>query len=134
MNNHSVASWRSFLSQTVGQDIDDLRKRASIAFRKIQTAKASSSKREPANTNGRNGREPQNDTWSSRSPTLELPIVDQEARQRELQEEDLEVVSKYFAVGGGDSGEADEIVWARLTAQVSRSRSMDRCFSQCNYR
>ncbi|RDB29618.1 hypothetical protein Hypma_015586 [Hypsizygus marmoreus] len=121
MENHSIKSWRTFLSRTFVNELEMIRKRASIAYRKAQSANSGATKEQRPQEDNRNGTRPSASPRASPSPTLELPIPEKETQPTDL-EVDLDVVSRFFATGGGaDSGpevEDDEVVWARLTSQA----------------
>ena len=82
----------------MGDEVAQLRKKASIAYRKERHAR-------------------------SANVPASLEVTHDEDGSSEIAqafEDDLETVAQYFALGGGDSSEEhDEVIWARLTEQVS---------------
>lgn len=119
MPHHTLKSWKTYIGTTIRDDIDALRKRASIAFRKTESQKESHSQT-PAplkspKFNNFDSEELSNEVVPSPpTPTAPPQYVDQS------KEQDLRVVSNYFAFGGGDEeGQEPSAIWARLTSQVS---------------
>lgn len=120
MPHHTLKSWRTYIGITIRDDIDALRKRASIAFRKAQSQKEWQSQT-PAplkspKFNDFDSEEPSNEVVpSSPTPTAPPQDIDQS------KEQDLRIVANYFAFGGGDEeGQEPSAIWARLTSQVSQ--------------
>lgn len=102
-------------SQAFTPQIDEYRKRAGIAYRKAQNAKqhqqAAVAADEPATSMVQVGREEEEEVPpASPSPT---PLS-----QDDL-EDDLNIIAKFFADGNDDQTEEEEVIWARLTEQVS---------------
>ena len=120
MPHHTLKSWRTYLGTTIRDDIDALRKRASIAFRKAESQKESHSQipvpLKSPKFNDFDSEEPSNEVVPS-PPTPTAPPLDVD----QSKEQDLRIVSNYFAFGGGDEeGQEPSAIWARLTSQVSQ--------------
>ncbi|KAG5642449.1 hypothetical protein DXG03_002759 [Asterophora parasitica] len=116
MDNHSRASWGAFITgKSFGAEFEEMRKRASIAFRKRQ---ASQAKQQAAA--GPSG--------MKHSPTQHWKPdqhVEDTAPKRNILDKEIEIVAQFFATGGGqeesEESEGDhdmDKVWGRLTAQV----------------
>ena len=115
MPHHSARSWGAFLTQNIRDEAAQLRKRASIAYRKEQHAQSTNVSASTEVTHDEDG----SSEIASPAATIEGG-VEMEALQAQAFENDLETVSQYFALGGGDSSEErDEVIWARLTEQAS---------------
>lgn len=117
MPHHSAASWRSHLGlASIRDDVDRLRKRAGILFRKTQeqTLPQASQSAPEACQQDRLESEPEDAIVITPSPTL----VDESVTDKKTAEEDdLNAVAKFF-VGNQDENENESVVWARLTSQV----------------
>ncbi|KAJ7487543.1 hypothetical protein B0H11DRAFT_2013786 [Mycena galericulata] len=127
MPHHSANAWNQYISQTMREDIDAIRKRAIIAYRKEQHQQSQqASAQEPP---------------AKRKKTAE-PAASREAEvvTEDLEEQDLNTVAHFFA-NGGDADQTDDEdesvkdgideeeaakkkaakdarVWARLTQQT----------------
>ncbi|KAF5385227.1 hypothetical protein D9615_001472 [Tricholomella constricta] len=125
MDNHSLGSWKTFLTaKKFGTEYEELRKRASIAYRKVQSNREASQPQEKveAGPSGTRNSPPRN-------LKPEPPSVPEVSKEN-LLEREVEIVAQFFATGGGqenaeeenaDEENADEDidkVWSRLTGQV----------------
>lgn len=115
MPHHTARAWGAFLTQTLGDEVAQLRKRASIAYRKEQHAQSANVPASPEVTHDEDG----SSEVAPPAATIEGG-VEMGGLRTQAFEDDLETVSQYFALGGADSSEErDEVIWARLTEQAS---------------
>ena len=119
MPHHSVGSWRTHLgTPSVRDEIDRLRKRAGIVFRKAQEQKQSQVT--PSVLEVRPEIKPESDpegpavTPVTPSPTL---VGESEADKKAAEEDDFNVIATFFA-SNPDEDETESVVWGRLTSQV----------------
>ncbi|KAJ6621684.1 hypothetical protein B0H10DRAFT_969944 [Mycena sp. CBHHK59/15] len=118
MPHHSVAAWNNYVSRKLRDEVENIRKKAGIAYRKEQNALQNQSRQvidvdEPPPKRAR----------------VEVPVEpDTAAVAKDPEEEDLNTVAQFFANGGDteqtDGGDEDQSVkdarvWARLTDQVA---------------
>jgi hypothetical protein len=108
---HSHGSWRSFLQRTIRDDVELIRKRKSIAYRKAR--RADQGDRKPIKVE--QSQDQGFDKGSSTSDPSPTPVFDRES----VQKEDLETISRFFATRPEEDEEDDADVWAHLTSQVS---------------
>ncbi|KAJ7783724.1 hypothetical protein DFH07DRAFT_201069 [Mycena maculata] len=135
MPHHSVNAWTQYVSQTLRNDIDQIRKRAIIAFRKEQHEQTQrTSQEEPPAKRRKAEKDADADssvtdgsTAAAAGPSA-AAAPRAEAPGEDAEELDLNAVAHFFA-NGGDAEQSDEEgepqsvkdarVWARLTEQGS---------------
>ncbi|KAF9457456.1 hypothetical protein BDZ94DRAFT_1326278 [Collybia nuda] len=111
INNHSAKSWRTFLGQQARDDIEATRKRMSIAYRKAHGAQVDQQPEE--------GPENSENLLTTLHKGGESSIGPRPGDEGIQFENDLDAISHFFAMGGGDEGDEDDVyVWRRLTNQV----------------
>jgi hypothetical protein len=117
MPHHPVGSWRTHLGMpSVRGEIDRLRKRAGILFRKAQEQKQSQASQSLLDVRLRDKSESElEDPRSTPSPTL---VVDSETDKKIVEEDDFNVIVKFF-VDNLDENENESVVWDRLTSQAT---------------
>jgi hypothetical protein len=96
------------VSQTARNEIETIRKKVGIARRKAKSVAEAPQQPEPqglADENSLSGRAKLN------------PLQQQDAQRPNLEQQDLEYICRFFAMGGDDGGD-DEHVWALLANQV----------------
>lgn len=116
MPHHSVGSWRTHLStSSVRGEIDRLRKRAGIVFRKAQEQKQSKASQSVPDVR-QSESEPEDPavTRDTSSPTL---VGESETDKKMAEEDDFNVIATFFA-GNPDENENESVIWDRLTSQV----------------
>ncbi|KAF8350119.1 hypothetical protein F5887DRAFT_1070332 [Amanita rubescens] len=102
---HSLGSWRHYISGNMRDDVEKLRKKAAIAYRKAMQQKHPEVVKEEPRDADLNG------------TTFDASNTNAEEERRREEEEDLDVVCNFFAYGGGDEqivGESEDAVWTRL--------------------
>jgi hypothetical protein len=112
MPHHTDKGWNNHISQALRDDIEDIRKRAIIAYRKKQHQQSQQSTPDEP---------PVKRTKLSEDPDAGQQVVSEEVEQ------DLSVVAHFFANGGdaeqpeGDEEQSvkDAHVWQKLTAKVN---------------
>lgn len=122
MPHHSVGSWRTHLgTHSVRGEIDRLRKRAGIVFRKAQEQKQSQASQSVPDVrqHDRSESEPSEPedpavTRDTPSPTL---VGESETDKKIAEEDDFNVIATFFA-GNPDENENESVIWDRLTSQV----------------
>jgi hypothetical protein len=116
----------------LGSNLDEWRKRAGIAFRKAQSATRTSSSGTPiASTFTPSATyaqyaqvsDPEEPPPSARVTASVSPPIPESSRitnqvLRDAYEDDLAIISAFFAEGNDDQTETEEVIWAKLTAQV----------------
>lgn len=115
MPHHSLSSWRAFLDHSYGDVVDSARKRASIAFRTTRARlDAPQTRKQDSPRNGLiQSTATVNQTTMGNETGQPAAILTQDY------EEDLDIISRYFAIDGGDSlQEQDEVIWSHLTSRV----------------
>lgn len=120
MPNHTLKSWSTFVVQMGREDIQAIRKRMSIAYRKAQSqTQAQEQTQGLEDMDNSEDPEPPHIPRPSPTPAAQESPEDPENDRRRLEEEDFGVICQFFATGGGDEGsEDDSQIWARLTGQV----------------
>jgi hypothetical protein len=103
---HPLGSWRSFLLRTVRDDVELIRKRKSVAYRKAHRADIGQIKVEQSQDQ---------DLDKAPSTAHSTTISVQEGVRKE---EDLETISRFFATRPEEDEDEDAEVWALLTSQV----------------
>ena len=103
---------------SVRGEIDRLRKRAGIVFRKAQERKQSQATQSvpEVHQQDRSESEPEDPavTPDTPSPTL---VGESETDKKVAEEDDFNVIATFFA-GNLDENENESVVWDRLTSQV----------------
>lgn len=98
-------------------EIDRLRKRAGIVFRKAQEQQSQASQSAPEFRQQDKFESELEDpavTRDTSSPTL---VGESETDKKMAEEEDFNVIATFFA-GNADENENESVVWERLTSQV----------------
>lgn len=99
-------------------EIDRLRKRAGIVFRKAQEQKQSQATQSPPEVRQQDKFESELEdpavTPDTPSPTL---VGESETDKKMAEEDDFNVIATFFA-GNLDENESESVVWGRLTSQV----------------
>lgn len=108
---HSLASWRSFLVRTVRDDVELIRKRKSIAYRKAR--RTDQGDREQIKVE--QSQDQSLDQGPSTSSPYPAPVS---GREDVRKQEDLATLSRFFATRSEEEEEEDADVWACLTSQV----------------
>jgi len=105
MPHHSVQSWGMYVSKTVRAEVEEMRKRAGIAYRLGTTAQ-----RQDLGSPSKKPRlkDPTNE------PKHSVPHQHTPPTSPTAEEEDLDVICNFFASGQGND-EDDELVWENLT-------------------
>ena len=102
----------------VRSEIDRLRKRAGIVFRKAQEQKQSQSSQSISDVRlqDKSESEPEDPaiTRDTPSPTL---VGESETDKKTVEEDDFNVIVTFF-VGNLDENENESVVWDRLSSQV----------------
>ena len=116
MPHHPAGSWRTQLGMpALRVEIDRLRKRAGIVFRKAQEQKRSRATQSVPEVRQRNKSESEpEDSADIPSPTL---VGESETDKKMAEEDDFNVIATFFA-GNTDENENDSVIWDRLTSQV----------------
>ena len=115
MPHHTLGSWRTHLSiPSVRDEIDRLRKRAGIVFRKAQEQKQSHAAQSvPEQQDESEVEDPV--TPIAPSPTL---VGESDTDKKKMTEEDeLNFIAAFFVVNLNE-GEDESVVWDRLSSQV----------------
>ena len=100
---------------SVRGEIDRLRKRAGIVFRKAQEQKRSRATQSVPEVRQRNKSESEpEDSADIPSPTL---VGESETDKKMAEEDDFNVIATFFA-GNPDENENESVIWDRLTSQV----------------
>ena len=110
---HSLGSWRTHIgSPSIRDEIDRLRKRAGIVFRKTQEDQKQSEAKQSVPEQDKFEYEPED-------PITPTPTLDNESNtdKKMAEEDDLNVVANFFA-GNEDENETETVIWARLTSEV----------------
>ncbi|KAF8202872.1 hypothetical protein BJ912DRAFT_1101632 [Pholiota molesta] len=130
---HTQKSWRAHLPTLLGSNLDEWRKRAGIAFRKAQSATRTSSSGTPiastftpsTTTYAQYAQvsDPEEPPPSARVTASVSPPIPESSRipnqvLRDAYEDDLAIISAFFAEGNDDQTETEEVIWAKLTAQA----------------
>jgi predicted Zn-dependent protease len=105
MNHHSEGSWSTHITQYLKSEVGEYRKRASIAWRKEKSTQENKTSQRLDNSAQKHAAVPED-------------AQDGKTDFKALLERDLDIVSRYFAFGGGDTQEEEVVIWARLTDQV----------------
>ncbi|KAJ7071088.1 hypothetical protein C8F01DRAFT_1109072 [Mycena amicta] len=113
MPHHTEGAWSTRLSQNLRSDIDDVKKRALIAFRKREHQEGS--RAEPTTAKRPRLSDPASSTHASTSTS-----------STDLVEREIQIVAKFFAdgadreepVGNETQAEKDARVWGQLTQRV----------------
>ncbi|KAF9481002.1 hypothetical protein BDN70DRAFT_573065 [Pholiota conissans] len=136
---HTMKSWRTHLQVLYGNDLDEWRKRAGIAYRKALLAKqnsstpVASSSHTPSRVCEVSASDAEEPPPSTRASTISAsPIPEQPPRVhingngkdtnqviQSALEADLEAISRFFAEGNDDQTESEDVIWAKLTSQAS---------------
>jgi len=114
MPHHTLGSWRTHLSMpSVRDEIDRLRKRAGIVFRKAQEQKQSHT----AQSVDKSESEVEDPvTPITPSPTL---VGESDTDKKKMTEEDeLNFIAAFFVVNLNE-GEDESVVWDRLSSQAT---------------
>jgi hypothetical protein len=119
MPHHSVGSWRTHLGAlSIRTEIDRLRKRAGIVFRKAQEQKQSQATQSVPEVRQQDISESEPEdaavTPNTLSPTL---VGESETDKKMAEEDDFNVIATFFA-SNLDENEIESVVWGRLTSQV----------------
>jgi len=119
MPHHTSGSWRTHLgSPAVRDEVDRLRKRAGIVFRKAQEQKQSQATQSAPELHQHDKSESEAEnpvvTPITPSPTL---VDESDADKRMAEEDDLNTAAIFFA-SNEDENEDELVTWARLTSQV----------------
>jgi len=115
MPHHPAGSWRTQLSfPALRVEIDRLRKRAGIVFRKAQERKQSTQSVPEVRQRKKSESEPE-DPADIPSPTL---VGESETDKKMAEEDDFNVIATFFA-GNTDENENESAVWDRLTSQAT---------------
>lgn len=140
----------SYIRRTGGAAIEEIQKRASIAWRKEQSLerKRQRSELELGDMDGAGAGPSKRTKFSPSEPVLIPPPDDDEQGQGQgqgeeqamddddgitPQQEDFNFICEFFASGGGDDG-SDAEVWARLTDQVGFRKHLNHaCFSMLTF-
>lgn len=109
---HSLASWRSFLVRTVRDDVELIRKRKSIAYRKAR--RTDQGDREQIKVE--QSQDQSLDQGPSTSSPYPAPVS---GREDVRKQEDLATLSRFFATREEEEEEEDADVWACLTSQAT---------------
>jgi hypothetical protein len=104
MPHHSLASWQAKVSTKLNPQLNEIRKRANVTYRKSMSGSV-----EKPTEEGKPG--------PSKKPRLAASATTRPQSQEALEREDFEVICQYFANGGGDDDD-DERVWAKLSQHV----------------
>ena len=103
---------------SVRGEIDRLRKRAGIVFRKAQEQKQSQASQSVPDVRQQDKSESEPEdpavTRDTPSPTL---VGESETDKKMAEEDDFNVIATFFA-GNPDENENESVVWDRLTSQV----------------
>lgn len=114
---HSANSWYNYVSRNLQNELDTLRKKIGIAKRKAQDTKTSSAAK-PVDQMSSNESVPLN------RPSLDFPTAEPNTQAMDttvpqsLDEQDFNDICQFFATGGGDNSD-DEQVWEALKTHVS---------------
>jgi len=100
MPHHPSRSWLNFIWQVYKDEIVKIRRKVGIARRKAESLQA------------RQLVSDQREAGPSNKTKLSQPQVVQDPN---IEEQDFECISRFFASGGGDNGGDDEHVWSLLT-------------------
>jgi hypothetical protein len=122
MPHHSLGSWRTHLSHPVVRDeIDRLRKRAGIVFRKTHERKQLQANQSvpELHQQDKSESEPEDPVVTPITPSPTL-VDESDPDKKMAEEDDLNVVARFFATNE-DANENESVVWARLTSQVLSS-------------
>lgn len=114
MPHHSFGSWGAHIDRKLKGALEDVRKRANIAKRKHVN--------EAANQNSSQGFV--NEGMPSKGRILntakgngDIPLTASQPSQEDLERQDFDVITHFFASGGGDDDD-DERVWQELDKHV----------------
>lgn len=131
MPHHTLKSWRTHLGSLPSFDFDEWQKRAGIAYRKKMTQASTDHTpivQSPAIKeifgidHARHSDPPP--TVMSPSPIAQAPLARPPAHTARAEsvrtslEDDLVIISNFFAECDDDQTETEEAIWAKLTAQV----------------
>ena len=117
MPHHSVGSWRTHIgSASVRDEIDRLRKRAGIVFRKNQEQKQPQVTQSAPDLQDKSESEPEGAVVTPITPSPTL-VDEFDADKKLAEEDDLNTAAKFFAASE-DNNENEAVIWARLTSQV----------------
>ena len=119
MPHHSIGSWRTHIgAASVRDEIDRLRKRAGIVFRKDQEQKQSQATQSVPEVRQqfKPESEPEDPAISPVTPSPTL-VGESETDKKMAEEDDLNVIVTFFA-SNPDEDEIESVVWGRLTSQV----------------
>ncbi|KAJ7706241.1 hypothetical protein B0H17DRAFT_1325937 [Mycena rosella] len=123
MPHHSEKAWCHYLTRTMREDIDNVRKRAIIAYRKEELQRQSTADEPPA-------KRPKPNKAADVVPEAKADAGAKgkgkaAAATEDDEEQDLNAIAHFFANGGDEETDGDEDqatkdarVWARLTAQT----------------
>jgi len=121
MPHHSTSSWQNHITRNLPNELDNLRKKIGIANRKATDAKSSSRTQVPQNPT-----EAGPSKMPSREPTAndgDIQAMETTVLPQDVERQDFDDICKFFATGGGENSD-DEQVWAALeTHQHCRSAS-----------
>ncbi|KAF8168165.1 hypothetical protein B0H34DRAFT_49648 [Crassisporium funariophilum] len=114
MPHHSLGSWRTYISQLARPEMDELRKRAGIEYRKAQSQRQCQPLETPSQQIISDAEEPPS-TTATDSPA----VVDSVGANQSDVEADLKIIAQFFAEEGNDDESQEEsVIWGRLTAQT----------------
>ncbi|KAF9015103.1 hypothetical protein BDQ17DRAFT_1418221 [Cyathus striatus] len=117
MPHHTIKSWKSFVGRDMADQIDNLRRRASIAHRKALSHQQALEK-EAKSRESSVAASTTTHTDSLTEPNTAQPIITTEYTA--VQEEDLMAIARFFAFSGGDEdGQDDAEIWGQLKAQAT---------------
>jgi hypothetical protein len=121
---HPIKSWRTHFAALSQNEFENWRKRSGIAYRKAKNAKEPQSQSQtisepPIHTVPDVEYQGNPAPWDTPSTPSAPPVngVSPEDPNRAL-EEDLNTIAHFFAGGGDDQSEEEDVIWARLTAKV----------------
>jgi hypothetical protein len=118
---HPHGSWYNFVQYKCAPELDNIRKRAWIAYRKAAQAAASGTGGQVQSDVHPSFSQTQQGMIESKSPT-HTNAVESPARmsfREQDEQDDFEAICRFFAGGGGNDSD-DEQVWSNLANYVSR--------------
>lgn len=114
MPHHTAASWAAHIDKKLKGAVEDIRKRANIAKRKRGNGVASQNLSQgPVNE----GTPPKGRFLDIAEENRDIPLNPSQLSQEDLERQDFDVITHFFASGGGDDDD-DERVWQELEKHV----------------